>query len=582
MLVLMLSAVFGASAIALKETEVAEQNRKSRLAFYSAEAALEDAVYRVKTAKNLGSSVTLVLNNATSTVTIANVNGEKEIVSSAAHIASIRALKARLSEGMGISFNYGLQVGYLGLEMKNQSKVIGSVYSNGSIKADPNTQITGDAWVAGGTALVADQSQLAQSDNLLIRDIASHRDAAQSFVPTITAEIRKIALLLKKIGTSIGTMTVRIVADNNGNPDNGNSLASAGINENRITSDYSWMDLALNSNAPLLKGKKYWLVLDTDGSSATKYYILGGVDDSGYANGTFLYSNSWNDNSPVWTATGKDSAFKIFMGNATTSIDGANIGENGIGDAHANTIKNSDIEGKAYCQTTSNTTSADGNNICNLANDPNPLDFPISDGQIAQFKLWGDNGGACVPPLCDANNNLEVDGQATTTTGPIKINGNMRLENKAALIMTGTIHVAGNLTLKNQCSIRLDQASYGNNAGVIVVDGTVSVEEKCSLFGSGDPESYLMIITTNQGIESPPAFRIKNQSDTDPNTKAILYASEGAMEIDNKVKIKEAIGQKLRIQNKAEIEYEKGLANVNFSSGPSGGWEIISWEEIVP
>jgi hypothetical protein len=46
------------------------------------------------------------------------------------------------------------------------------------------------------------------------------------------------------------------------------------------------------------------------------------------------------------------------------------------------------------------------------------------------------------------------------------------------------------------------------------------------------------------------------------------------------MKIREATGYKLYLDNNAEIEYEVGLEDTTFSSGPSGGWDVVSWEEI--
>ncbi|KKT91018.1 MAG: hypothetical protein UW93_C0014G0001, partial [Parcubacteria group bacterium GW2011_GWC1_45_13] len=45
---------------------------------------------------------------------------------------------------------------------------------------------------------------------------------------------------------------------------------------------------------------------------------------------------------------------------------------------------------------------------------------------------------------------------------------------------------------------------------------------------------------------------------------------------------KEATAYGIILNNEAIITYESGLANVNFYSGPSGGWNIESWAEVVP
>lgn len=577
MLVIMLSAIFGASSVALKEAKVAEENKKSVSSFFAAESGLEDAVYRIKSGKNIGSSVTMALNNATVITTINTVGlSDKEIISSGDSSGAVRAIKAVVSNGEGAAFHYGVQVGYLGLYMENTSKIIGSVYSNGSITAKNSSQITGDAWVAGGTAFTPDQKQdqIPPDHDLFIRDIAARRDAAQSFIPSVTADIRKIALYIKKIGNP-GDTDIKIRRDQNDHPSSsGISLATGHLNSSQVTSSFGWVEVTLNSNEPLLAGVKYWLLLDNGSYDAAKYYILGGADDSAYLNGTFKYSPDWNAGSPTWTETSRDAAFKIFLGTETTFIDGAIVGENGVGDAHANTIKDSAVAGSAYFQTLTNSTVGGSQFPGSL--DPAPQNMPLSQGQIAEFKTDGDAGGTCGPPICDGFGNLEMDGQATTTLGPIKIPGNLRLDNKAGLIMTGTIHVIGTLSLTNSCTIMMNSA-YGPTSGVIVVDGTVNIQNQCQLLGSGDPQSHLMVITTSPQLEGPVALHLKNST-----AGAIFYASEGAMFLENQTDLKEAVAQKLRLKNQATVTYETGLANVQFSSGPTGGWQINNWQEILP
>lgn len=49
----------------------------------------------------------------------------------------------------GVAFRYGVQVGGLGVTMSNNAKVIGNVYSGGTITGANNAEITGDAFVSG-------------------------------------------------------------------------------------------------------------------------------------------------------------------------------------------------------------------------------------------------------------------------------------------------------------------------------------------------------------------------------------------------------------------------------------------------
>ena len=195
--------------------------------------------------------------------------------------------------------------------------------------------------------------------------------------------------------------------------------------------------------------------------------------------------------------------------------------------------------------------------------------MPLSEGQIAEFKAAGDAGSL-------VSGNYLLDNKEIASLGPAKITGNMTVENQAELTVDGTIHVLGNLRLQNTCLIKLN-SSFGPSSGIIIVDGTVTVENQCDILGSGDPASYMMIISTSPSLGGPSAMHIKNSV-----SGAIFYASEGEIFLENQIDLKEAVGQKMRLKNQATVTYETGLANVNFSSGPSGGWTIDSWKEITP
>lgn len=584
----MLALVAAAAATALGEARIAELEHRSKKSYFTAESGLEDAIYRLARGKTVAASYSLPLSGESASVNISDTAAGKEVLSSASLAGATRAGKATLQNSVGAAFRYGLQVGYLGLHMKNQAKVIGSVFSNGNIVMDNQAAITGDAWVAGGTAGTPDQQQTVQTSDLSVRDTTARRDAAQSFIPAITADARKIEFYIKRTSSAPGDAAIRIVADEGGRPASGDPLASGNLSASNVTISYGWVEVALTSDDPLMGGNTYWLVMDNSADHVSKYYIWGGnaeADGDDYASGTFKYSPNWSDNSPSWTSVGADSVFKIYLGDSATSIDGGVVGENGAGDGHANTIKDSSIAGDAYFQTIINTTV--GGAKYPGSSDPAPKAFPISDAEIDQLKAGGDAGGECArvqdpnpdasPPQCDLEGDFELDGGAPVSMGPIKIPRNMTVQNQAEITMNGTVHVGGNLILKNNCVVKL-HPSYGPKSGAIVVDGTVELENNCALLGSGVSSlSYMMILTTSPRLESPPAMKLKNHA-----SSAIFYASEGAIELDNQAVSKEAVGQMLKLQGSATVTYETGLQDVNFSSGPSGGWAISGWEEIVP
>jgi hypothetical protein len=48
----------------------------------------------------------------------------------------------------------------------------------------------------------------------------------------------------------------------------------------------------------------------------------------------------------------------------------------------------------------------------------------------------------------------------------------------------------------------------------------------------------------------------------------------------NNTVLKAVVGYKLDLSNNSEIQYEQGVTDTNFSSGPGGGWNIKSWKEV--
>ncbi len=60
---------------------------------------------------------------------------------------------------------------------------------------------------------------------------------------------------------------------------------------------------------------------------------------------------------------------------------------------------------------------------------------------------------------------------------------------------------------------------------------------------------------------------------------SFFYSSAGGIVLSNNISAVEITGYKVKLDNNALVQYESGLANLFFSSGPSGGWKVVSWEE---
>lgn len=198
-------------------------------------------------------------------------------------------------------------------------------------------------------------------------------------------------------------------------------------------------------------------------------------------------------------------------------------------------------------------------NISTQSSEIEEVPLPISQDQINNWKTEATNGGVINGDYTKTNNQ-------TVSLGPTKINGKLTIGNGSTLNITGTIYVTGDIVFDNNSIIRLD-SSYGSLGGVVISDSKIEAKNNSSLNGSGESSSYLLVLSTSA---SDTAIVVDNNT-----TGAIFYASVGGVELKNNIHAKEVTGYKIKLDNNAIIEYETGLANLNFTSGPGGTRSFI-------
>lgn len=268
-------------------------------------------------------------------------------------------------------------------------------------------------------------------------------------------------------------------------------------------------------------------------------------------------------NGPINGSSNAEITGDTFSAGPSGLIDNIDIG----GDAHAHTIQDSNIGGTPYCQVES------GNNKpCDTSQpDPDPGTLPISDAQINNWKNQAAAGGEI--------SSVSLSSSETATLGPVKINGNLTMDSNSSLTVTGTIWVTGNVAFNSNSLIVLDP-SFGDNSGVIVADGKIDLNSNSTVCGSAGGivgscnsgvDSYLMLLSTKTGS----AISANSNS-----IASILYANNGTIELNSNAHFKEVTGYGLQINSNATVTYESGLADVNFSSGPGGTFNINSWQEV--
>lgn len=569
----------------------------SQQAYFAAEGGSEDAVYRIKNNLATPAYYTLSVGGAQTEITTTTNGNQKTIQARGTASGDTRAVQASLTiTTVNPSFYYGTQVGEGGITMNQNSRVegagggAGNVYSNGAVTGASNATITGDLIVATGISQDVQAQSTACNADQIFSQADPIIDVAQSFTPSQSQSLAKISIYIKKIGNP-GDRTIRIVSNDNGSPSD-TILASATLSSNLVTTSYGWIDVTFNDPASLTQGTTYWIVFDASKNS-NHYWSWCKDSAQGYAGGQPKYSKEWYED--PWISIIGDLAFKTYLGIGLSSIDSVIV----LGNAKVNTITNSKICGDAYYQTIDasslNFLNAPSSPTCSLpltngTAHPSSPDPPVSNMPISQSNIdqWKQDAVAIINGNCGDGGVAEcvIGDNNTLSLGLKTITGNLTLTKKQTLVVTGTLYVQGYISLDSSggATIKCDLA-YAAQGCVIITDSWIHIKNNAIFQGSGTQGSYLMFISTlagcNGGDEEPQCTHHNAGVDIHNNaTGAIFYVPNSMANLHNGVTVTELTAYKLSLDNGAIVQYEQGLFNALFSSGPGGSFNITGWGEI--
>lgn len=551
----------------LRESKISGTILNSKKAYFLAESGVEDAFYRIKNNKKIGASTTLTIGSDITTTNISTNGNTKAIDSIGDSDSNQRKVSASLMTGAGIAFNYGLQSGNGGVTINGGSKVVGNIYSNGSINAVSAT-ITGSAVAADSASLVADQANDTPSvptNSISFRNAAASQDLAQSFKLLTTNQLNKVEFYIKKVG-SPSDATVRLVSDNAGVPSTtAIPIGTVTLSSGQVTTNFGWVSAVFSNYPSLIPNTTYWIIIDNSTQKSTDYYVVGA--NSNYTAGKAM-SGTY---AGTWTSTNSDSYFRIYTGGITSQIGGASyvggvtIGTGGVGDAWASVVKGASVAGNLFC-----TMGTNNNKSCNTSKgSPPSVPLPFSDSNINDWESEAASGGTIT-------GNYTI-GYAGGTLGPKKITGNLTVNGGGTLTLTGPIWVVGNITVTGGGKIKLP-SNYLKNSETIISDSTVSISGGGSA-GSGATGSYLFIVSTSK---CPNDINCSGLSAINVNGGAgaiAVNAQSGNVDLSGAATLNAVVGNSISITGGSTITYDQGLASPSFVSGPSGGWNLSNWQE---
>lgn len=246
------------------------------------------------------------------------------------------------------------------------------------------------------------------------------------------------------------------------------------------------------------------------------------------------------------------------------------------GSAYAHSITSSAVGADAYYQTISGTTV--GGISHPNSSDQSVADMPIPDTQIEEWKSEAVAGGTHTSP-CP----YSISG--TVSIGPKKINCDLYIDGSDVLTLNGNVWVSGSIYISNTADVKINP-SLGDKTIVMIADkatnrtssSQIYLSNSVEFFGTGSDKSYVLLVSQNNSAETGggnSAINVANSA----TGKVLLYAPHGMIYLSNSISIKEASAYKIQLANSANVLYETGLANLLFTSGPSGGYSIDSWKE---
>jgi hypothetical protein len=537
---------------------------QSKQGYISADVLNEEALYRLNQGRTLPSTLVLSFNDATSTAEITDVSGSKQVIATGVSGAFTRLSKSIFSQGEGISINYGLQVGDGGLTMSGSPTITGNVISNGNITGSGVSTITGSAIASTASVQTTDQSNGSGTPavNTTFGNANASQDFAQSFTVSTSTAVARAMVYVRKTGNP-SNITARITTSSSSKPTN-TTLMSGTLSASQVTTSYGWVPVTFTSNTSLTPGTTYWLVFDVPSNSTTNTYVMGVSNANTYTSGSVMMGRYSNASSWVAASANNDAFFQIYLG-GVSSISGVVVN----GNASAYTVNNSTVSGTLSCQ------SGTGNNkSCNTASStPSPTAFPFSENNITEWKADATAGGIYT-------GNLTLDNTDATSTGALKINGDLTITNAARMTISGTIYVTGNLSIQGDTDLVLN-SSVGGRSVVIVVDGTVNIGNAANVTGSGTAGSYVVLISTSScgGLTtcsgSVPAVTLEGAAGA-----VVLLAPNGRVLFRGSAAAKSVVAYKMSLEGDTDLNYESGLADIDFNSGPSGSWVTDTWKEI--
>ena len=159
-------------------------------------------------------------------------------------------------------------------------------------------------------------------------------------------------------------------------------------------------------------------------------------------------------------------------------------------------------------------------------------------------------------------------------------------KNSTVWTVTDTVWIEGNLEFKSGPTIESDPAQATRTVLMIVDNESdrtnssqITIANGTNFSAPSSPKAYIMLVSMNEDAENG-GSNVAIDMGQSSNGDVIVYAGHGEISLANSITLKEVTAYLINMGNNSTIEYESGLINLNFTSGPGGGFEIGDWNEV--
>jgi len=248
------------------------------------------------------------------------------------------------------------------------------------------------------------------------------------------------------------------------------------------------------------------------------------------------------------------------------------------GTIYAHSITDSIADNDAYYDTVFTGSVAGGSTHSGSSDQP-LIPLPITDVIIDEWQDEAVAGG--VETTCPYEITDDV------TIGPLKIECDVAVTGSPTITLEGVVWIEGNLDMQTSGATVELPSGIGNKSIPIIIDdpsdrltGSKAIIKNTSFSGvPGQDRSYVVVISQNESAEnggSEVAITLKSAVEAD----LLAYAGHGEVLIQTNTDLREITAYLVTLQNSAQVIYETGIGSLIFETGPTGGFDILGWEEV--